>query len=124
MNCPQCGKQVFEKDLYCTGCGIRLEKVGEDSQSAAWIAAMQERIKYARQQNLVPTIFTVMGAIAIIASSVKIILEFETTGALQWNLFWSVIQISGGVVIIAGSIGLWLSDKKIRKLIDRLEKGK
>ena len=124
MNCPQCGKQVFEKDLYCTGCGIRLEKVGEDSQSAAWIAAMQERIKYARQQNLVPTIFTLMGAIAIIASSVKIILEFETTGALQWNLFWSVIQISGGVVIIAGSIGLWLSDKKIRKLIDRLEKGK
>jgi hypothetical protein len=124
MNCPQCGKQVFEKDLYCPGCGTKLEKVGEDSQSAAWIAAMQERIKYARQQNLVPTIFTVMGAIAIIASSVKIILEFETTGALQWDLFWSVIQISGGVVIIAGGIGLWLSDKKIRKLIDRLEKGK
>ncbi len=124
MNCPQCGKQVFEKDLYCTGCGTKLEKVGEDSQSADWIAAMQERIKYARQQNLVLKIFTVMGGIAVIASSVKIILEFETTGALQWNLFWSVIQISGGVVILAGVIGLWLSDKKINKLIDRLEKGK
>jgi len=119
--CPNCGNKVEKGTKFCPECG---QELIEKASNPAWIAAMQERIKYARQQNLFPTIFTVMGAIAIIASSVKIILEFETTGALQWNLFWSVIQISGGVVMIAGGIGLWLSDKKIRKLIDRLEKGK
>ena len=118
MYCPQCGKQVLEIGLYCSGCGTRLEKVEEDSQSAAWIAAMQERIKYARQENLLLAILSIIGVIAFILPFGKFV------WGLQTSELDSTLLSSGIVAIIAGLIGLWRSDKKIKELIDQLEKGK
>ncbi len=114
--CPVCHQQVSGTAKFCPECGSQLNTVASDS---AWIAAMQAKIKHAKENDLSYTIFAALGAVVAIAIPfvIRFILLFrmETIGWL--------LTAAGILLFIGGYAGIWFDDRKVKALIKELEQG-
>ncbi len=115
--CPVCGSGVTETAKFCSECGINLAPGAPDW---AWIAAMQERIKQAKSNDLAYTIFAAVGAIAAIAIPfiVRFILLY-TMDAVSW-----LLTGVGLAFFVGGYIGTMYDDRKVKQLTRELEEGR
>ena len=114
--CPICHSQVSETAKFCSECGTELIP---EAPGAAWIAAMQEKIKHAKENDLYYTIFGVVGAVA------AIVIPFITRFVLKLPMDitnW-VLTGAGVLFFIGGYAGTWYDGKKVKELIRQLEKG-
>ncbi len=116
VKCSNCGSEVSETAKFCSECGIRLAPGAPD---AAWIAAMRERIKRAKDNDLAYTIFGALGAVVAIAIPfvTRFILRFQMD-TVSWSL-----TAAGVLFFIGGYLGTWYDDRKVKQLIKELEKG-
>ncbi len=114
--CPSCHNQVSETAKFCPECGTQLTQGASDS---AWITAMQERIKHAKDNDLYYAIFAAVGAVTAIAIPfvMRFILKFRMD-TISW-----LLTAVGILFFIGGYVGTWYDDKKMKELIKQLEKG-
>jgi endogenous inhibitor of DNA gyrase (YacG/DUF329 family) len=114
--CPICHNQVSETAKFCPECGARLAAADLDP---AWVAARQEEIKHAKDNDLSYTIFSVVGA--LIAVAIPFVMRFilkYTMDPLSW-----LLTIIGILFFIGGYVGVWYDDRKQKALIRQLEAG-
>ncbi len=113
--CPTCRNQVSETAKFCPECGTQLTAVVSGS---AWIAAMQEKIKHAKDNDLAYIIFAAVGAVTAIAIPfvMRFILRFSMD-AISW-----LLTAFGVLFFVGGYVGTWYNDKKMKELIEQLEK--
>ena len=114
--CPACHSQVNENAKFCSECGMGLTP---EAPETAWIVAMQEKIKNAKENNLTYTIFGTFGAVTAIV--ILFIMRFVLRQRMD-TVSWLFI-IAGILFFIGGYFGTWYNDKKVKKLIKQLEKG-
>ncbi len=114
--CPTCHNQVSETAKFCPECGTQLTAAASDS---AWIAAMQEKIKHAKDNDLAYTIFAAVGAVTaiVIPFVMRFILRFSMD-TISW-----LLTAVGVLFFIGGYFGTWYDDKRVKELIKQLEKG-
>ena len=116
LECPACHSQVNENAKFCPECGAGLTP---RSPETAWIVAMQEKIKNAKENNLTFTIFGTFGAaVAIVVSLVMRFVLRQRMDTISW------LFIAAGILFfIGGYFGTWYNDRKVKKLIKQLENG-
>ena len=114
--CPNCHSQVSKDAKFCSDCGMGLAPGAPD---AVWFAAMQEKIKYAKANDLFYTIFSVLGAVVAIA--ILFIMRF----VLKRNMDIVSWELAGAGILffIGGYFGTWYNGRKAKELIRQLEKG-
>jgi RNA polymerase subunit RPABC4/transcription elongation factor Spt4 len=114
--CSNCNIQISETAKFCPECGIRLSTAASD---LAWIAAMREKIKDAKQNDLTYTICAAFGvAIAILVPfAMRFILKYRMD-LLSW-----LLALVGILFFIGGAVGIWYDGKKVKELTEQLEKG-
>jgi len=114
--CPNCNNQVSETAKFCSECGMELTP---GASSAAWIAAMQEKIKYAKENDLYYTIFGVLGVVAAIV--IPLITRFVFKLRMD-TVSWLLTGV--GILFFIGSyVGTWYNSRKVKELIGQLERG-
>ena len=114
--CPNCNGQVSETAKFCSECGMGLTP---GAPGAAWIAAMQERIKYTKENDLYYTIFGVLGVVAAIV--IPLLTRFVFKLHMD-TVSWLLTGV--GILFFIGSyIGTWYNGRKVKELIGQLEKG-
>jgi len=114
--CPNCNNQVRETAKFCPECGMELTP---GASGAAWIAAMQEKIKYARENDLYYTIFGVLGV--MVAIVIPLITRFVLKLRMD-TVSWLLTGV--GILFFIGSyVGTWYNGRKVKGLIRQLEKG-
>jgi len=86
---------------------------------AAWIAAAQERIKHAKENDLTYTILGVVGVVTAIA--IPFIMRF-VLGFIMDTFSWLLTAV-GILFFIGGYLGTWYNGRKVKELIEQLEKG-
>ncbi len=113
--CPVCDCEVNKTANYCPECGNRMAAAIDQN----WTVSMQERIKEARQNNLSFNICAAVGAlIAVLIPFVMRFILLYTMETLSW-----VLTGVGIALFLAGSIGIFYSDHKVKKLIEELKRG-
>jgi hypothetical protein len=125
--CPKCHCQVLETAKFCPECGNQLSKGSSD---VAWIAAMQEKIKDARNA----TKWCLAGIFGFLVLSMVCFVTPSSIGLWaklnnykeppnnDWTFFWFMGGILVVIAIICGLV-LYQQSKKVDRLIDQLEKG-
>ena len=115
-NCPVCNTEFKEKAKFCSECGVELTSAPSER---AWIVAMQERIKSARHND---GIYNVIAAVGIL---IALVIPFVLRYVLLQNLTMTGWLITGtGVLLFLGSaIGMWYDSRKVKELIEQLQKG-
>jgi len=111
-----CHSQVSETAKYCPECGAGLTTGAPDT---AWIVAMREKIKHAKENDLTYTIFGVVGAVT------AIVIPFVTRFVLRLHMdtvSW-LLTIVGILFFIGGYAGTWYDKKKVKELTEQLEQG-
>jgi hypothetical protein len=111
-----CHSQVSETAKFCSECGIGLTPGASDT---AWIVAMQEKIKHAKENDLAYTIFGMMGAVT------AIVIPFTTRFVLRLHMdmiSW-LLTIVGILFFIGGYVGTRYDHKKVKELTEQLEQG-
>ena len=114
--CPICHSQVSETANFCSECGVGLTPGASDT---AWIVAMREKIKHAKENDLAYTIFGMMGAVT------AIVIPFITRFVLRLHMdtiSW-LLTIVGILFFIGGYVGTWYDHKKVKELTEQLEQG-
>lgn len=114
--CPMCHSQVSETAKFCSECGMGLTPGASDT---AWIVAMQEKIKHAKENDLAYTIFGMMGAVT------AIVIPFTTRFVLRLHMdiiSW-LLTIVGILFFIGGYVGTRYDHKKVKELTEQLEQG-
>ncbi|MFH1382545.1 MAG: zinc-ribbon domain-containing protein [Chloroflexota bacterium] len=114
--CPVCHNKVSETAKFCPECGTRLTG---GTANSAWIAAMQERIRHTKENDLYYIIFAAVGAVTaiVIPYVTRFVLRFRMDG-ISW-----LLTLVGILFFIGGFLGTWYSDRKVKELIEDLEKG-
>ena len=114
--CPNCHSQVSETAKFCSECGMELSP---GASGAAWIAAMREKIKYAKENDLYYTIFGVLGAVTaiVIPLITRLVLKLHMD-TVSW-----LLTGAGVLFFIGGYAGTWYNGKKVKELIRQLEEG-
>lgn len=115
-DCPVCRSQVGEKAKFCAECGSQLTT---DTFDRAWVVAMQERIKSARQNDSVYNMIATVGIIIAVAVPfiMRYVLHF-TMDTISWLL------TAAGIVLFIGSfIGMMVDSRRVKHLIEQIEYG-
>ena len=112
--CPNCQSQVSETAKFCSECGVGLIPGARD---AAWIAATQEKIKRAKENDLFYTIFGVFGA--AVAISIPLVISYVLR--FRMDLVTWLLTTAGILFFIGGYLGTWYNNRKVKELIKLLE---
>lgn len=89
------------------------------ASDAAWIAAMREKIKRAKENDLAYTIFGMMGAVTAIV--IPLITRFVLR--LHMDTVSWLLTMVGVLFFIGGYVGTWYDNKKVKELTKQLENG-
>ena len=115
-DCPVCRSKVSENAKFCAECGSQLTSATFDR---AWVVAMQERIKSARQNDSVYNMIATVGIIIAVAIPfvMRYVLHF-TMDTMSWLL------TAAGIVLFIGSfIGMMVDNRRVKHLIEMIEQG-
>jgi hypothetical protein len=115
-NCPVCNTKVDEKAKFCPECGVELSKAPSER---AWIVAMQEKIKSARNNN---SIFSVILTVGIV---IVVVVPYYTHFIRLYNMdsvSWGLTGF-GALLIIGSGFGIWWENMSINDQIEDLKMG-
>ena len=115
-NCPVCNNKVDEKAKFCSECGVELSKAPSER---AWIVAMQEKIKSARNNN---SIFSVILTVGIV---IVVVVPYYTHFIRLYNMdsvSWGLTGF-GALLIIGSGFGIWWENMSINDQIEDLKLG-
>ena len=115
-NCPVCNTKLDEKAKFCPECGVELSKAPSER---AWIVAMQEKIKSARNNN---NIFSVILTVGIV---IVVVVPYYTHFIRLYNMdsvSWGLTGF-GALLIIGSGFGIWWENMSINDQIEDLKLG-
>ena len=115
-NCPVCNSKVGEKAKFCSECGVQLTDAPSER---AWIVAMQERIKAAKQNDNVFIVVAALGV--IIAVAIPFVMRYVLIQTMTMT-GWLLTAV--GVILLIGSVlGMMNDNSNVKALIDEMEQG-
>ena len=115
-NCPVCNTKVDVKAKFCPECGVELSKAPSER---AWIVAMQEKIKSARNNNNIFTTIAAVGiVIAVVVPYYTHFIRLNNMDSVSWGLTGF-----GALLIIGCGFGIWWENMSINDIIDDLKLG-
>ena len=115
-NCPVCNTKVDAKAKFCSECGVELSKAPSER---AWIIAMQEKIRSARNNNTIFTTIAVVGiVIAVVVPYYTHFIRLNNMDSVSWGLTGL-----GALLIIGCAFGIWWENMSINDIIDDLKLG-
>ena len=115
-NCPVCNTKLDEKANFCPECGVELSKAPSER---AWIVAMQEKIKSARNNN---NIFSVILTVGIV---IVVVVPYYTHFIRLYNMdsvSWGLTGF-GALLIIGSGFGIWWENMSINDQIEEMKLG-
>jgi len=113
--CPVCHQPISETAKFCPQCGCQVSAAAVDF---TWIAAMQERIRRAKDNDFSYTMLAAVGA--LIGVTIPFLMHFVLHYTMD-TLSWLLTGV-GLLFFIGGWAGLWYDERKVKKLIQELEK--
>ena len=115
-NCPVCNTKVDAKAKFCPECGVELSKAPSER---AWIVAMQEKIKSARNNNNIFSIILTVGiVIVIMVPYYTHFIRLYNMDSVSWGLTGF-----GALLIIGSGFGIWWENMSINDQIEDLKMG-
>ena len=115
-NCPVCNTKVDAKAKFCAECGVELSKAPSER---AWIIAMQEKIRSARNNTTIFTTIAVVGiVIAVVVPYYTHFIRLNNMDSVSWGLTGF-----GALLIIGCAFGIWWENMSINDIIDDLKLG-
>jgi RNA polymerase subunit RPABC4/transcription elongation factor Spt4 len=115
-NCPVCNNKVDEKAKFCPECGVELSKAPSER---AWIVAMQEKIKSARNNNNIFSIILTVGiVIVVVVPYYTHFIRLYNMDSVSWGLTGF-----GALLIIGSGFGIWWENMNINDQIEELKLG-
>ena len=115
-NCPVCNTKVDGKAKFCSECGVELSKAPSER---AWIIAMQEKIRSARNNTTIFTTIAVVGiVIAVVVPYYTHFIRLNNMDSVSWGLTGF-----GALLIIGCAFGIWWENMSINDIIDDLKLG-
>ena len=115
-NCPVCNTKVDAKAKFCPECGVELSKAPSER---AWIVAMQEKIRSARNNNNIFTTIAAVGiVIAVVVPYYTHFIRLNNMDSVSWGLTGF-----GALLIIGSGFGIWWENMSINDQIEELKLG-
>ena len=115
-NCPVCNTKVDAKAKFCPECGVELSKAPSER---AWIVAMQEKIKSARNNNNIFSIILTVGiVIVIMVPYYTHFIRLYNMDSVSWGLTGF-----GALLIIGSGFCIWWENMSINDQIEDLKMG-
>lgn len=114
--CPICKCDTSTTAKFCPECGTRQSAVVVDPN---WVAAIHEKIKHARDNNIYYTVLATIGGLAaiLIPFLMRFVLKY-TMDMTSW-----LLTVFGILMFLGSYIGILVDDRKMRNLFKELERG-